>query len=232
MGAWSLWGAVPLPSHHRDPGDHELGLPQWPSDYTGITPQFPLLRIRGSPVVGLVWKSLLLFLLKSESADVLVHPASGDTPAHQRTGVNIAWRPTALGLLGSCPPAWPQPPTANSAKDRPTVRTKDSLAWASGASLQNLGILNQLLWQVWPGWLSEVHPPPGRSPTSCWRVWGGCAGHWPRQQGRQRLEGAGGCRRARHPTWVTTAPARAEWATQILQPLRQARAVGQTWVLA
>lgn len=115
-----------------------------------------------------------------------------------------------LKLLASqgtdCLPAWSQALTASSEKDRTTVRAKGSLAWQSGAGLQDLGILNQLLWQVWPAWLSGVHRPPGGSPASCWRVWGSWAGHSPRQQSQQRVDRAGGCRRAPHSTGFPTTP--------------------------
>lgn len=69
-----------------------------------------------------------------------------------------------------CWPAWPQSLPASSAKDRPVVRAKDSLAWPSGAGFQDSGILNQLLWQVWPAQLSRG---TGR-PESCQPAAGGC----------------------------------------------------------
>lgn len=77
--------------------------------------------------------------------------------------------PEALGIgePSASPACLATAPGSQFSKSRPTVRTRDSLAGVSGASLQNWGILNQLLRQVWPDWLSKVHPPPGRSPTSC-----------------------------------------------------------------
>lgn len=59
-------------------------------------------------------------------------------------------------------PTWPQSPTAGSAKDRQTLRAKDTLAWpvrGHGAACQDLGISSQLLRQVWP---SQASPTAGR----------------------------------------------------------------------
>ena len=131
----------------------------------------------------------------------------------------------SLGPGAVCRPAWPQSLPASSAKDRPTVRAKDSLAWPSGAGFQDSGILNQLLWQVWPAQLSRG---TGR-PESCQPAAGGCgaAGLAPRpgskaNRGRTGLGEAAGPRTHR----VHCCPTRAETAAWLLWALRTARVVG------
>ena len=70
--------------------------------------------------------------------------------------------------------------------------------------------MNQLLWQVWPEWLSEVHPP---------RHWAGQVARqllpevvgrllWPLSQAAKPVEGGlgWGYRRAQHTTWFTADP--------------------------
>lgn len=128
---------------------------------------------------------------------------------------------------------WSSPPgcfatilISSSVKDRPTVRAKGSLAWQNKAGLQDLGILNQLLWQVWPAWLSRVHPPPGGSPASCWRVWDSWVGHSPRQQSQRGWTGLGAAGWPHTPRG--SHPSETEPATPLSQALWQARAFGQT----
>lgn len=115
-------------------------------------------------------------------------------------------------MLGRCPPAYlATVPDGQFSEGQADGRGQGLSGWAKwgrAAGVWDLGILNQLLWQVWPAWPSRVHQPPGGSPASCWRVWGGQAGHSPGQQSQQRVDGAGGRRRPHTPCGSPALPTR------------------------
>lgn len=126
--------------------------------------------------------------------------------------------PGAPGCWGAVHlPSWPQ--FGEGQADGQGQGLPGQAKWGRAAGSGDLGILNQLLRQVWAARLSRVHWPPGGSPASCWRVWGGQAGHSPGQQSQQRVDGAGGCRRASHPTWFPTTPHWSRMAPQLLRVL-------------
>ena len=121
-----------------------------------------------------------------------------------------------------CRPAWPQSLPASSAKDRPTVRAKDSLAWPSGAGFQDSGILNQLLWQVWPAQLSRG---TGR-PESCQPAAGGCgAARLAPRPGSKANRGRTGVAGGPHSPQGSLLPHQSRDRNQLLWALQTAGAV-------